>query len=60
MLTKSGEMTETLAHGYIYDSTPKELSNEYQHDRVWMNFINICLLVHMAKVAQHQKGYEMI
>ena len=34
MLTKSGEMTETLAHGYISDRTLQELSNEYQHDRV--------------------------
>ena len=27
-------MTETLANGYSYDSTQRELSNEYQYDRV--------------------------
>ena len=27
-------MTETLAHGYSSASTQRELSNEYQHDRV--------------------------
>ena len=27
--------TETLAHGFSSESTQKELSNEYQHDRVW-------------------------
>ena len=31
-------MTETLAHGYSFDSTQRELSNEYQHDRVKMFF----------------------
>ena len=24
-------MTETLAHGYSYDSTERKLSNEFQH-----------------------------
>ena len=28
------KLTETLAHGYSYESTQWELSNEYQHDRV--------------------------
>ena len=26
-------MTETPVHGYSSDSTKRELSNEYQHDR---------------------------
>ena len=26
-------MTETLEHGYSSESTQRELSNEYQHDR---------------------------
>ena len=34
MLTKSREMAETLAHGYISESTMHKLSNEHQHDRV--------------------------
>ena len=33
-------MTETLAHGYSFESTQQELSNEYQHDRVSMVFKN--------------------
>ena len=27
-------MTETLTYGYSYESTQRELSNEYHHDRV--------------------------
>ena len=28
------KMTETMAHGYSSESTQRELSNEYEHDRV--------------------------
>ena len=28
-------MAETLAHGYTRESTQRELSNKYQHDRVY-------------------------
>ena len=31
---KKLKMTETLAHGYTSENTQRELSNEYQHDRV--------------------------
>ena len=31
---KPEKMTETLAHGYSSESAQRELSNEYQHDRV--------------------------
>ena len=34
ILQKPLKMTETLAHGYSYESTQQELSNEHQHDRV--------------------------
>ena len=34
MLKTFKKMTETLAHGYSSESTQRELSNEYQHDRV--------------------------
>ena len=34
-------MTETLAQGYTSESTQRELSNEYQHDRVKMVFKNL-------------------
>ena len=35
-------MTET---GYSSESTKRELSNEYQHDRVKMVLIIVCILV---------------
>ena len=44
-------MTETLANGYSSESAPRELSNEYQHDRVWMVFKNLCICVLWMKVA---------
>ena len=44
-------MTETLAHGYSSDSTQRELSNEYQHDRVKMVFKNLCVPLLWTKVA---------
>ena len=34
MLTKRGEINKSLAHGYPFESTQQELSNENQHDRV--------------------------
>ena len=39
-------MTETLAYGYSSESTQRELSNEYPHDRVKMVFKNLCIIVH--------------
>ena len=38
-------MTKILAHGYSSESTQRELSNEYQHDRVQMVFKNLCVPV---------------
>ena len=49
-------MTETLAHGYSPDSSLRELSNEYQHDRVQMVFKNIRILVLLTKVCSALKG----
>ena len=49
-------MTETLAHWYSSASSQRELSNEYQHDRVWMAFKNICILVLLTKVASALEG----
>ena len=37
-------MTETLAHGYSSESTQQELSNEYQHDRVFSKSLPSCAL----------------
>ena len=56
-IKKQQKMTETLANGYSYESTRRERSNEYQHDRVSMVFKNICVLLLWRKVAsEHRKG----
>ena len=44
-------MTETLANGYSFESSQRELSDECQHDRVQMFFKNLCVLVLWIKVA---------
>ena len=49
-------MTETLANGYSSESTQGELSNEYQLDRVWMFFKNLCIFVLWMKVASALEG----
>ena len=33
-MQKIWKITETLAYGYLSESTQQELSDEYQHDRV--------------------------
>ena len=50
------KMIETLANGYSSESTQQELSNEYQHDRVWMFFKILCVCVLWAKVASAFEG----
>ena len=44
-------MIEPLAYGYLSESVQRELSNEYQHDRVKMVFKNLCVLWLWTKVA---------
>ena len=44
-MEKSVKIIETLANGYSSESTQRELSNEYQHDRVKMIFKNLCVFV---------------
>ena len=51
-------MTETLAHGYLSESTWRELSNEYQHDWVQMFFKNLCVLVLWTKEASALEGLK--
>ena len=34
IMQKKLKKTKTLAHGYSYESTQRELSNEYQDDKV--------------------------
>ena len=53
-------MTETLSYGYSSESTQQELSNEYQHDRVWTIFKNLCILVFWTKVALALEGLTLI
>ena len=49
-------MIETLAHEYSSESTQRELSNEYQHDRVKMVFKNLCILFLWTIVASALEG----
>ena len=56
MMQKTWKITETLANGYSSESTQRELSNEYQHDRVFMIFTNICVFVLWTKVASALEG----
>ena len=49
-------MTETLAHEYSSESIQRELSNEYQHDRVWMVLKNLSIFVLWTKVASALEG----
>ena len=53
---KKQKITETLANGYSFDSTERELSNEYRQDRVSMVFINLSILVLWTKVASALEG----
>ena len=56
MMQKHREMTETPPNGYSSESTQRELSNEYKHDRVPMGFKNICVFVIWTKVASALEG----
>ena len=55
-MQKPRKITETLANGYSSESTRGELSNEYQHDKVWMVFKNLCVVVLWTKVASALEG----
>ena len=56
IMRKTWIMTETLANGYTSESTQRELSNEYQHDRDSMFFKTFCVLVLWTKVASALEG----
>ena len=60
MIPKNLKMTETLAHGYLSESTQQELSNEYQHDRVSMVIKNLCVLVLWMKVDLALEGLQIL
>ena len=44
-------MTENLGKGCSFERAQRELSNEYQNDRVKMVFKNVCIPVLWKKVA---------
>ena len=50
-------MSETLAHGYSSESTQRELSNEYHHDRVLDGFQKSFVL--WMKVASALEGLKL-
>ena len=52
-------MTETLGNGYSSESAQRELSNEYQHDRVWMVYKYLCICVLWTKVVSALEGLRM-
>ena len=49
-------MIETLANCYSSERTQRELSNEYQHDSVWMDFKNRWIFVLGTKVVSALEG----
>ena len=51
-------MTEILAYGYSSESTQRELSNEYQHNRVKVVFKNLCIIVLWTKLALAMEGLK--
>ena len=52
-------MTETLANRYSYESTKRELSNEYQHDRVSMVLKDFFIFPQWMKVASVLEGLSL-
>ena len=55
MIKKKTEiMTEIMANGYSSESAQRRLSNEYQHDRVWMVLKTLCIF--LWTVASAWKG----
>ena len=55
-MQKTRKITGTLANGYSSESTPRELSNEYQDDRVSMVFQESCILVLWMKLVSALEG----
>ena len=50
------KINENMANGYSSESTQRELSNEYQHDRVQIFFKNLCDLVLWMNVVLALEG----
>ena len=54
MIQNNFKMTETLT--YSSESAQRQLSNEYQHNRVKMVFKHFCILVLLTNVALALEG----
>ena len=55
------KMTENLANGYSSESTQQlELSNEYQHDRVYISIKDRCVLVLWTNVTSAFEGLKQL
>ena len=52
-------MTKTQAYGYLFESTQRELSNEYQHDRVSMVFKYFCVFALWMKIVLALEGLRI-
>ena len=50
------KMAKILALGFSLERTHRELSNEHQHNSVWMVFKNLRILVLWTKVASASEG----
>ena len=57
---KPRKITETLSNGYSSESSRRELSNEYQDDRVSMVFQESCILVLWTEVVSALEGLRVI
>ena len=60
MMQKCFKITETLRQRYSSESTQREQSNEYQHDKVWMAFKNLDILVLWTRVASTLDGLTIV
>ena len=57
-MQKTRKITETLANGYSSESTQRDLSNEFQDDRVLMIFQESWILVLWMKVVSALEGLK--
>ena len=48
-----------MPNGYSFESTQRELSNEYQQDRVSMVFKDFCVLVLRMEVVSALEGLKV-
>ena len=51
---------KTIANGYSSGGTQRELSNEYQHDRVYMVFKNHCIFVLSLSIGRVKLAWQVL